>query len=100
MIRPTTKRKQRLFLDMIIDQVGLGLPRADILKYLRVLRREMRNRPPMKRGAPMADKVTPLKRRQVLAMYRANRSITNQRIANRLNLNGGRVSEILAGVRK
>jgi hypothetical protein len=47
----------------------------------------------------MADKVTPLKRRQVLAMYRANRSITNQRIANRLNLNAGRVSEILAGKR-
>lgn len=100
MIRPTTKPKQREFIDTLIHEISRGMPRADILKYLRFLKRELRNRPPVKRGAPAARKVTPAVRRQVLAMYRADRFITNQHIANRLNLNGGRVSEILAGKRR
>lgn len=100
MILPTTKPKQRQFIDTLIDQINHGLSRSDILKYLRVLRSQMRNRKPVKKGAPVAQTVTPAIRRQVVAMWRRNPRITNQRIADRLNLNGGRVSEILAGKRR
>jgi hypothetical protein len=38
-------------------------------------------------------------KQQIVAMYRRDPSITNQAIADALNLNGGRVSEVLAGKR-
>ena len=76
MIRPTTKPKQRQFIDTLIHNINHGLSRTDILTYLRVLRRELRNRPPVKRGTPVAQTVTPAIRRQVVAMYRRNPSIT------------------------
>jgi hypothetical protein len=99
--KPTTKPKQREYLDALIHVLEMGLlSRAEVLVHLRVLRRNMRNRPPVKRGKPVAQSVTPRVRRQVERMFRANPLITNQTIADALNLNGGRVSEILAGKRQ
>lgn len=101
MIRPTTKRKQREFIDALIDGVvGSSMSNADLLRHLRTLKNQLRNRQPVKRGDVTAQKVTPAVRSRVHAMYRQNRRITNQKIADRLNLNAGRVSEILAGKRR
>jgi hypothetical protein len=100
MIRPTTKSKQRDFINTLIDQIDHGMTRAEILRWLRILRSELRNRKPVKRGDVAAQPVTPRVRVQVIRMYHRDRRITNQHIADKLNLNAGRVSEILAGKRR
>jgi len=100
MIRPTTKQKQRAFIDTLIDQINHGLSRSDILKALRLLKSELRNRRPVKMGAVVAQTVTPRVRQQVIRMFHRDRRITNQTIADKMNLNTGRVSEILAGKRR
>ena len=98
---PTTKSKQRAYLDGMIGLIAAGrLSKTEILLGLRTLRRQMRNRPPVKRASPVAQKVTPVVRGAVLSLHRRYPDMTNQNIANRLNLNGGRVSEILAGKRR
>jgi hypothetical protein len=97
---PTTKPKQRDFLETLIYAIENGkITKPEIAKQLRVLLGQMRNRNPVKRGDPIAQTVTPAVKQQIVAMYRRDPSITNQAIADALNLNGGRVSEVLAGKR-
>ena len=99
MLRPTTKPKQRQFLDTLIDQINHGLTRADILKFLRVLKRELRNRPAIKRAPAGADPITPTKRQAVRNLHRRYPRMRNRDIGYALNIDSGRVSEILAGKR-
>jgi hypothetical protein len=99
-VKPTTKAKQRDYVAGLIHAMEMGLmTRPELIQRLRILLLQLRNRPPVKKGTPIAQPVTASVRRQVEAMYRADPSITNQAIADALNLNGGRVSEILAGKR-
>jgi hypothetical protein len=58
-MKPTTKAKQREFVDALIDGVANNtMGSASLLKYLRVLRKELRNRPAVKRGDVAAQPVT------------------------------------------
>jgi hypothetical protein len=101
MIKPTTKRKQRDFIDALIFGIRHGpMTYAQIVRQLHVLRAALHNRPPVKKGERIAQSVTPTVRRKIVAMYRRNRRVNNQTIAERLNLNPGRVSEVLAGKRR
>jgi hypothetical protein len=101
---PTTKAEQRDLLDQLIQMqrhaMELGGDRLQrVLDGLIILRTQMSNRSPEQRGRVSADAVTPQKRADVLRLRHEQPKLSQQEIANRLNLNVGRVSEILHGKR-
>lgn len=56
-------------------------------------------RPPLKRARPISARMTPATRRAIIDAYRANPSLSNRQLGERFNVDGGRVSEVLAGYR-
>jgi len=104
---PSTKAKQRLWVegvlarldavreDLLILYARLDAVREDLL----ILYRELHNRRPVTRAPRAASTLTPAKRAAVRKTHSAHPHLTQQQIANRHDLNIGRVSETLAGKR-
>lgn len=98
---PTTKAKQRVWVDWMIAEAGTPAPRHDvILAMLVTLRGQLRNRAPQTRGeisaAPLTDEVIA----EIWRLHTAYPTMTQQDIANRTGTNIGRVSGVLAGIRQ
>jgi len=90
---PSTKAKQRLWVEGVLAR--LDAVREDLL----ILYRELHNRRPVTRAPRAASTLTPAKRAAVRKTHSAHPHLTQQQIANRHDLNIGRVSETLAGKR-
>jgi hypothetical protein len=94
---PTTKRKQREFLDELIgDMEAVRVDWLAVLRRLRLLRSELHNRPQHRgrRSAPPTDMV-----RHVIQHLHETTEMSQQEIAIALDVSNGRVSEILRGKR-
>lgn len=105
-MKPTTKDKQRQHckqMASVIDNEIAALGERPGLKLVRQglldLAGQLRNRAETPRGRVVSDPVTPAKIAEVKAVRAAYPHISQQEIANRTNVNIGRVSEILHGKR-
>lgn len=105
---PTTKAKQRRYMDELIQLQRFGLAATaatgqryfeQVLDGLMVLRQQMANRTKGGRGRIVSDPVTPAKIEEVHRLRREHPDFSQQEIAYRTNVNIGRVSEILNGKR-
>lgn len=94
---PTTKAKQRGFLDTLIANAN-SMTRTSIVRQLRVLRKQLHNRT-AKRGRTTAPP-TRSQRRNVLVLASVRPDMSMQEIAQKLRISIGRVSEILRGKRR
>ncbi len=72
---------------------------APLIHRLEVLVLELRNRPPVTKGEPVAEAVTPEKVTQVHQLHREFPDLPQHRLGEITNLQQGRISEILAGKR-
>lgn len=83
------------------------LTMSDVRALIRDVRREMneklemiearlRRRSPTRRAKPTSRRMTPALRAEILAMAEANPEMAMHEIAAKLNVNVGRVSEVLA----
>jgi DNA-binding transcriptional regulator YiaG len=101
---PETKRDQRLLVGALLKMQRHGIDTKDaraletVSDGLAALHEQLRNRR-SGRGRNTADSVTPSKIDEVYRLRRDQPSLSQQEIANRLNINIGRVSEILHGKR-
>lgn len=103
--RPETKEQQRELVDQLIVQqrhaMALGGDRLQhVLDGLEVLRSVMHNRVPETRGRVTAARVTDAKRADVRQMRADHPDWSQKEIAQRLDIDVGRVSEILKGKRQ
>jgi hypothetical protein len=102
---PSTKAKQRAQLDQAIKILEYALESRQwrfveqMVPVLGELRGQMANRPPLQRGRVTADAITAAKRAEVWALRAAHPTLAQKEIAYRLNIDVGRVSEILHGKR-
>jgi len=60
---------------------------------------ETKRRPPVRQAPIAARRMTPELAREVRELARSNPDLTNREIGRRLGVDGGRVSEVLAGKR-
>jgi hypothetical protein len=67
--------------------------------FLRFAEVEMHRRPPVKRAPVKRNRVTPAVKQAVWNAYKADPTRNNTEIGLQFNIDGGRVSEILAGYR-
>ena len=97
---PTTKAKQRKWVyDLIIDVHNGTLTRDDAIRRLHILLVQLRNRPPIKHSDPVSNPTTPAMKQAILHFHHVYPEMAHQTIAEQLNTNIGRVSEVLAGKR-
>jgi len=95
---PTTKAKQRDFLDTLIATLANGgMDKPTLLRHLRVLRRQLHNRSGIRgrRSAPP----THTQRAKILHLHRTT-DMSDQEISHKLHISIGRVSEIIVGKRR
>ena len=81
---------------------GRGIDAADVPMLViiaDVIERELHRRPQMKRAPVKHARVTKKMAAEVWAYYRANPTLSNTELGTPFNIDGGRVSEILAGFR-
>lgn len=98
-IAPTTKAKQRTFVDTLIAAVAdQGLSDRQLLRQLRVLRKQLRNRP-AQRGRISAP-ASHTQRLRILQLKRRQPGLSMQEISHILRISIGRVSETLRGKRR
>lgn len=99
---PTTKPKQRRYLDWIIERLGWQRPPPpyEIREALIVLREELHNRPRVEpAAAPTSVPVTPELQSRIRAVHEAAPNLPQQDIAYICGTNIGRVNEALRGKR-
>ena len=98
---PTTKAKQRVWLDDIILRLGDILrPDHPILRDLRLLRAELHNHGPEERAKATSRPYTPDLVDRIRAMRRAFPDMPQHEIAKVVDTNQGRVNNALRGVRE
>jgi len=100
-IIPTTKLKQRAFLDALIDVVAKKqVTRAVLLRHLRLLRSQLRNRPQAKGRVTAALRKSPQLPIRIRRLKALHPEYSMQEIAQHLKISIGRVSEVLRGKRR
>lgn len=72
---------------------------SSLIEGMEELRREMRNRPPVTHGRNVSERITPEKVAEIRRLHLDNPTMPQHEIARRANVNQGRVSEVLAGIR-
>lgn len=99
MLLPTTKAKQRDFLDTLIDAVvRRQITHAELLRNLRALRGQLHNRKAL-RGRQTAPPTRPMRAR-IQRLHALYPHYSMQEIAQHLKISIGRVSEVLRGKRR
>lgn len=98
MVTPTTKAKQRDYLDALIHGIATKqlLP-SQLLRHLRILRKQLHNRRAA-RGRLSAPP-THSQRNKILQLHRTT-PMSMQEISQKLGVSIGRVSEVIRGKRK
>lgn len=110
---PSTKPKQRAWLDAIIERLTADLdwlreydPASlqlteleDVLADLRVLRAELHNRSPVMRGRRTSVTITPIVRQQIRVLHQQYPTMNQHELAWHVNTNCGRICETLTGKR-
>lgn len=101
---PELRGEMTAVADIIDENVAANrpLPVAEMValsKFLRYSVVELYRRPPFKRAPRKHARVTKAIKQGVWAFYKANPHASNVELAQPFNIDGGRVSEILAGFR-
>lgn len=89
-----TKAQQRRALDRIISEI------ERTLETLKAVRAEMHNRSPVDRVARVSKPLTDEHRATIRTLKEKNPGMAQHQIAALLGVDSGRVSEVLAGIRK
>lgn len=90
-----TKADHRKALESMVQSQKL------LLAQMKALFKAMQSKPPVKERAPTQSvRVTPAVEAMVHEMVKKNPTMPNSKIAHRVNINPGRVSEIIAKRRK
>ena len=96
---PTTKAKQRLFLDELIDDLrAKRISHLALVRRLKKLRAQLHNR--SSRRGRRSSPETYLVRSAIVRCHRRHGDWSMQEIAQHLNCSIGRVSEVLRGKRR